>query len=124
MEQLRFYGAYQEHLTFVTAEGAGASMEANDMAIIADVASAYSTRLNKQLVLQEGVGRALPIYVAIERNGRRELARGAIFSYYEFTHSADDRLTDEKWREVLDGDGAPKLPEWTKSFVSRMGASQ
>ena len=124
IEQLRFYGAYQEHLTFVTAEGEGASMEANDMAIVADVASAYSTVLNQQLVLQEGVGRALPIYVAIERNGRRELARGAIFSYYEFTHPADDRLTDEKWREVLDGDNAPKLPEWTKSFVSRVGASE
>lgn len=123
IEQLRFYGAYQEHLTFVTAEGEGGSMEANDMAIIADVAMAYSTVLNQQLVLQEGVGRALPIYVAIERNGRRELARGAIFSYYEFTHPAEDRLTDEKWREVLDGDKAPKLPEWTKSFVSRVGAS-
>jgi hypothetical protein len=121
IEQLRFYGAYQEHLTFVTAEGEGGSMEGNDMAIVADVASAYSTQLKQQLVLQEGVGRALPIYVAIERNGRRELARGAIFTYYEFTHPANDRLTDEKWRTLLDAPQPPALPAWTSSFVSRVG---
>jgi hypothetical protein len=120
VEQLRFFGAYQEHLTFVTAEGEGGSMEGNDMAIVADVAAAYSTRLNRQLVLQEGVGRALPVYVAVERNGQRELARGAIFTYYEFAHPADDRLTDEKWRELLDSPNAPKLPIWTSSFVSRI----
>jgi hypothetical protein len=120
IEQLRFFGAYQEHLTFVTAEGEGGSMEGNDMAIVADVASAFSTRLNQQLVLQEGVGRALPLYVAVERNGRRELARGAIFTYYEFTHPAADRLTDEKWRELLDTPKAPSLPSWTSSFVSRL----
>jgi hypothetical protein len=119
IEQLRFYGAYQDHLTLVTAEGEGGSMEGSDMAIIADVSTAYSTVLKQQLVLQEGVGRALPIYVAVERNGRRELARGAVFTYYEFTHPAADRLTDEEWRELLDSEKAPKPPTWTSSYVSR-----
>lgn len=120
IEQLRFFGAYQEHLTFVTAEGEGGSMEGNDMGIVADVSMAFSTRLNKQLVLQEGVGRALPIYVAIERGGRRELTRGAVFSYYEFTQPAEDRLTDEKWRDMLETRKAPTVPGWTSSFVSRV----
>jgi hypothetical protein len=96
-------------------------MEGNDVAIVADVASAYSTRLQKLLALEEGVGRALPIYVAVERNGRRELACGAVFTYYEFTHPAEDRMTDEKWRELLSSDKAPKPPAWTSSFISRIG---
>lgn len=118
VEQLRFYGAFQEHLTLVTAEGEGGSMEGPDMAIIADVASAYSTRLQKLLALQEGVGHALPIYVAVERNGHREIARGAVFTYYEFTQPAENRLTDEAWRDLL-RDNPPKLPTWTSSFISR-----
>ncbi len=117
-EQLRFYGAFLEHLTIVTAEGEGGSMEGPDMAIVADVASAFSTRLQKLLALQEGVGHALPIYVAVERNGHREIARGAAFTYYEFAQPAEDRLTDEAWRDLL-RDNPPKLPTWTSSFISR-----
>ncbi|HVF84898.1 MAG TPA: DUF3160 domain-containing protein, partial [Abditibacteriaceae bacterium] len=119
VEQLRFYGAFMEHLTLITSEGEGGSMEGPDMAIVADVASAYSTRLQKLLALEEGVGHALPIYVAVERNGHREIARGAVFTYYEFTQPAENRLTDEAWRELLKTDAAPKLPAWTSSFISR-----
>jgi hypothetical protein len=39
-----------------------------------------------------------------------------MFSYYEFTHPMNDRLTDEKWRDMLKTN--PKdLPEWLDSFV-------
>ena len=121
VEQLRFYGGYQEHLTLVTAEGGEqGSTEGNDMAIVADVSSALSTKLNQLLALEEGVGRALPIYVAVPYGGHREIACGAIFTYYEFTHPADDRLTDEKWRQLLDTPDAPDPPAWTKSFISHV----
>ena len=121
VEQLRFFGGYQEHLTLVTAEGGEqGSTEGSDMAIVADVSSALSTKLGQLLALEEGVGHALPIYVAVPHNGHRELACGAIFTYYEFTHPAEDRLTDEKWRGLLDTTDAPTLPDWTKSFVSHI----
>ena len=124
VEQLRFFGAYQEHLAMVTSEGGErGSSEGNDMAIVADVSSAYSTKLQQQLALEEGIGHALPIYVAVPFHGHRQLTRGAVFTYYEFTHPAADRLTDERWREVLDKPTRPKLPEWTKSFVSRVLSS-
>lgn len=116
-EQLRFYGIFQEHLTLASLEGQSESLEDTDMAIIADVAAAYSTRLEKQLVLEEGVGHALPVYVAVERNGVRTLTRGAIFTYYEFTHPAADRLADRKWQEYLASPDRPKQPAWTSSFV-------
>ena len=121
VQQLRFYGAYQEHLTLMTAPGGEqGSTEGNDMAIVADVSSAKSTKLNELLALEEGVGRALPIYVAVPINGHRQLACGAIFTYYEFTHPASDRLTDEAWRALLDTSNAPAMPDWTKSFVSHL----
>ncbi len=121
VEQLRFFGAYQEHLTLVTAEGGEqGSTEGNDMAIVADVSSAFSTKLGQLLALEEGVGRALPLYVAVPYQGHREIACGAVFTYYEFTHPAADRLTDEKWRTLLDTRAAPAVPHWTKSFLSRV----
>lgn len=120
-EQLRFFGTFLEHITLISSEGQAQTMEDNDMAIIADVSSALSTRNNELRALEEGVGHALPIYVAFERNGHRQLARGATYSYYEFTHPAEDRLTDKAWQDLLSTPQAPKMSEWTKSFVSRVG---
>jgi len=40
-----------------------------------------------------------------------------VFSYYEFPWPIDDRLTDEKWRGMLDDGTAPPPPEWTASFL-------
>jgi hypothetical protein len=125
IEQMRFYGAYLEHLTLITADGQQGSMDNNDMAVVADVATAYSTRLSSTLALEEGVGRAVPIYVAVQRGGRRILTRGAIFTYYEFTQPADDRLTDEKWRAILDDPkAAPNVPTWTQTFLGRIDTGQ
>ena len=121
VEQLRFFGTFLEHITLISTEGQAQTMEDNDMAIIADVSSALSTKSNELRALEEGVGHALPIYVAFERDGRRQLARGAAYSYYEFTQPAAQRLTDKAWQDLLSTPGAPKMPDWTKSFVSRVG---
>ncbi len=121
VEQLRFFGTFLEHITLISTEGQAQTMEDNDMAIIADVSSALSTQTQELRALEEGVGHALPIYVAFERDGRRQLARGATYSYYEFTHPADDRLTDKAWQDLLATPQAPKMPDWTRSFVSRVG---
>ena len=124
VEQLRFYGAYQEHLTLITTtSGEQGSVEGSDMAIVADVSTALSRVLNEALVLEEGVGRALPIYVIVPHNGHQQLACGSLFTYYEFTHPEDDRLTDEAWRQLLDSKDAPKTPAWTKSYVAHIDSS-
>ena len=121
VEQLRFFGTFIEHITLISLEGQAQTMEDNDMALIADVSSALSTRGGGLRVLEEGVGRALPIYVAFERDGRRQLACGATYSYYEFTQLASERLSDAAWQELLATPQAPKMPAWTKSFVSHVG---
>jgi hypothetical protein len=85
-----------------------------DMAVIADV----HTDPNSGTVLEEGVGRPMVIYVAVQIEGEVILTRGGIFSYYEFTWPMDDRLTDEAWQDMLTQGEAPPLPIWTASFVT------
>jgi hypothetical protein len=50
-----------------------------------------------------------------------QVAKGGVFSYYEFSWPADDRLTDEKWRQMLDDGQAPPPPAWIESFFTSEG---
>ncbi len=84
------------------------------MSLIADV----HTDPNSQEVLEEAVGNPMLIIVAVPVDGQIVLARGGTFSYYEFTHPMDDRLTDEAWQEMLSIGNEPDFPEWTTSFIS------
>jgi len=79
------------------------------MALIADV----HTDNNSQKVLEEGVGTPFLLSVKMPLAGKMTTLRGAVFSYYEFKHPMDDRLTDEAWQKMLENAAArPKLPEW------------
>ena len=82
------------------------------IALIADVHTSNGS------VLEEAVGSVFEIYVAVEIEGYLKLTRGGVFSYYEFIHPASDRLTDEKWQEMLAGGKIPAQPGWTRSFTS------
>ena len=77
--------------------------------IVADV----HTEGNTGKVLEEGVGYVDLIVVAyMMPNSKLALGVGPVMSYYEFKHPMDDRLTDEKWRELL-GSNPPAPSEWT-----------
>jgi hypothetical protein len=53
------------------------------------------------------------IYVIVPgRNGTFELARGGVYSYYEFTSPPGVRLTDTAWRAMLASGKAPPRPSW------------
>jgi hypothetical protein len=41
---------------------------------------------------------------------------GPVLSYYEFKYPMSDRLTDEKWREILESGKVPERPKWLKSY--------
>jgi hypothetical protein len=82
------------------------------MPIIADV----HTDDTSGLVLEEGVGFPYHIYAICNIEDRPTIAMGAGFSYYEFTWPRTDRLTDEKWRDMLVSSAPPILPNWTDSF--------
>ena len=83
------------------------------MEIMADV----HTDVNTGQVLEEGVGSPFNIYVIIDSARGARICRGAIFSYYEFKHPMEDRLTDEKWQEMGEKRERPNQPDWVNSFI-------
>ena len=122
-ELIRSYGGQLEHFwleinkdepQFKESTSQRDFLNKNPAAIIADVA----TDPNGQ-VLEEGTGKISEIYVVFPIDGELKIAKGGIYSYYEFTWPMSDRLTDEKWREMLNSGQAPSLPEWTDAFVAQ-----
>jgi hypothetical protein len=131
---IRFYGGELEHLTMASADtpegGPGGYMEEEPQAaVIADVATDPDPEgdgIPNPVVLEEAVGRINEIHVVVpvaEADGTTylQVAKGGVFSYYEFPWPADDRLTDEAWRKMLDEGQAPPPPEWVDSFFISEG---
>jgi len=91
-----------------------ADEEARKTTLVADV----YTEPNNELVLEEGTGYVDMVIVAYKLpDGRIYLAAGPVMSYYEFKQPMSDRLTDEKWREMLEVN-PPERPEWTSTYIS------
>lgn len=119
-ELIRSYGGQLEHFWLeVNKDDMDASgqtqdqyLSANPAALVADVA----TDPNGQ-VLEEAIGKVDTIYVLVEVEGVVKVAKGGVFSYYEFPWPLSDRLTDEKWRELLGSEEAPERPDWTDAFL-------
>ena len=57
------------------------------------------------------------IYAVVPVDGRLRIVKGGVYSHYEFPWPATDRLTDEKWRQMLENRQAPPPPEWTRVFA-------
>jgi Protein of unknown function (DUF3160) len=82
-------------------------------AIIADIMS------NPGEALEIGTGFIDTIYViAPNDQGSFQVARGGVYSYYEFWVPRGERLTDEEWRQQLADDTQPDRPEWTELFLT------
>jgi len=85
------------------------------MDIVVDV----HTDPNTGQVLEEAVGSPANIYVLV-RDGRGDrLCRGGVFTYYEFKHPLNDRLTDEKWQEMGRSGTRPARPDWIRGLGDR-----
>jgi hypothetical protein len=130
---IRFYGGELEHLVMASGDVPDEDPAATPMmdeepqaAIIADVATAPDYNRDgvpDPTVLEVGVGRVDEIYAVVpatDENGSTflQIAKGGVFSYYEFPWPAADRLTDEKWRQMLDEGQAPGRPAWIDSFFT------
>jgi hypothetical protein len=75
--------------------------------------------LNSKVCLEEASGYVDYIVVAYKRPaGDIVLAVGPVLSYFEFKHPMDDRLTDEKWQEILRVGKAPAQPSWINSYFA------
>ncbi|MBU1074829.1 DUF3160 domain-containing protein, partial [Patescibacteria group bacterium] len=121
-ELIRSYGGQLEHFWLevnkadmeVAGKTADQFLTDNPAAVIADVA----TDPNGD-VLEVGVGKVDNIYVLVEVEGVIKIAKGGVFSYYEFPWPLNDRLTDDKWRELLVSDEVPERPDWQEMFLSQ-----
>jgi len=115
-ERIKWYGGTLEAMTLAAADQEGEGMpffeEDDQAALVADVATGSGT------VLEEAIGRIFEIYAVVpDGQGGLHIAKGGVFSYYEFSWPMEDRLTDESWRAMLGAGEAPERPEWTASFI-------
>ncbi len=86
--------------------------QARKTTLVADV----YTEPNGGLVLEEGTGYVDMAIVAYKLpDGRIFLAAGPVMSHYEFKQPMETRLTDEKWREMLEVN-PPERPEWAVTY--------
>lgn len=111
-EDYDFIKNFGEELNEVIAD---VDAKAKKTTIVADV----HTDQNTKQVLEEGIGYVDLMVVAYKvPDGRILVGAGPVMTYYEFKHPMDDRLTDEKWREMLQAGENPEQPKWTKSFAA------
>jgi len=64
-------------------------------------------------ILEIGTGYVDSLYVLVPADdGRFQIAKGGVYSYYEFWRSGEEgRLTDEEWWALL-GTNPPERPDW------------
>ena len=85
-----------------------------DMSLVADV---HTESFAHGECLEEAVGRAMELYAVVNIEDRLRIARGSVFSYYEFQRPVAERETDAQWRELQEKGPLPPLPVWTRSFI-------
>ncbi len=115
-ELIRSFGGQLEHFWMETLQdqegGRSKLLNDNPAMLVADVATAPP-----DLVLEEGNGYVHSIYAVVPLDGKLRIVKGGVYSHYEFPWPAADRLTDEKWRQMLDNKEAPPASEWTRAFA-------
>lgn len=119
---IRSYGGQLEHFWLEanrdemqrTGVDQGNYLQQNPAALVADVATDPNG-----YVLEEGTGPLREILAVVPVAGGLRIASGVVWSQYEFSWPMNDRLTDERWRELIngpEGGGKPAQAEWQKSF--------
>ncbi len=112
--QLKGYGYLLEGIykKLASKDGKYANELFNEgMAVIADIHNCQN------LCMEVGVGNPDEIYALVPIEGEWYVARGGVYSYYEFLQPISDRLTDEEWRDMLKSGKAPERQRWIKKYI-------
>ncbi|HYM61834.1 MAG TPA: DUF3160 domain-containing protein [Thermoanaerobaculia bacterium] len=110
-EEILYVGRVAEHhfLVFKSLANKDLALSNPDpMARIADVSGAAGGPF-----LEAGVGRPLEWDQIVTYFGRREVVKGSVYSYYEFTSPV--LLNDADWRKLA---GRQRRPAWIEPYVS------
>ncbi|MDD3168982.1 MAG: DUF3160 domain-containing protein [Eubacteriales bacterium] len=116
-ELIKSFGGQLEHFWLEALKDEGvdhpSAVYENPAALIADVATDPNGR-----VLEAGTGFISTIYAVVPVDGTLRIAKGAVYSYYEFPWPSEDRLTDTKWKGMLESGNTPEPPVWTKIYTA------
>ncbi len=117
-EFIRTYGGSLEHMWLEAVKDYGieskSQLDQEPAAIVADVATDPLGQ-----VLEEATGNVDTIYVVFPIDGKLRIGSGAVYSYYEFPWPINDRLTDEKWRQIIREENQPARPDWSSAFLAQ-----
>lgn len=112
---IQSFGGQLEHFWLEALSDLGvdspSSVFENPAALVADIATDPSGT-----VLEVGSGYISTIYAIVPIDGKLRIAKGGVYTYYEFPWPADDRLTDERWKGMLEDGTMPDQPAWTKLY--------
>lgn len=120
------YGGNLEHFWFEAVKGENGSgniisSQEYPAAIVVDIAADPEGE-----ALEAATGNPSAIYVVVKVDGKLKIARGSVYSFYQFTWPLEDRLTDSKWRQMMglqadeegnyNYDWPVEKPDWTDSY--------
>jgi succinate dehydrogenase flavin-adding protein (antitoxin of CptAB toxin-antitoxin module) len=106
--KLHYVGGTVEYIFLALLETDHLPQREKSMALIADVYVYNGTNLNV------AVGHADDIHVIVPIKGEYYIARGSVFSYYEFKGQI---YNDEEWRKKVSERNLPDRPEWIKPLI-------
>ncbi|MDY8136828.1 DUF3160 domain-containing protein [Aquimarina sp. 2201CG5-10] len=109
--ELHYIGGTIEYILFGLLETDHLPERESSMALIADVYVYNNKNLNV------AVGHADDIYTIVPIKGEYYIARGSVFSYYEFTGQI---YNDEEWRAKIKNNNAPERPMWIKPIINEV----
>ncbi len=116
-DRIMYFGGWLEDMTMAAADPEEYLSGRLDSDVMAAIVADVATGINNN-VLEVGTGKIHEIYVVVpDGQDGFQIARGGVYAYYEFVWPAADRLTDEKWRQMLDAGEAPAQPQWTRLFI-------
>ncbi|MBD5493480.1 MAG: DUF3160 domain-containing protein [Lachnospiraceae bacterium] len=124
---IKYYGGYIEHFWYEAAKDLSddeyVATQESPAATVADIA----TNPADGTVLEVATGNPSFILVVVKVDGKLKLARGSVYSFYQFEWPMSDRLTDSEWHYMLgikaDETGEYNYeplpiqkPDWTTSY--------
>ena len=124
---IREYGGTLEHFWYDVMSYDTGDEEINTEKYQASLVVDVATDPNGQ-VLEMGTGRPCTIYVIVNVDGKVKIAKGSVYSFYQFAWPLEDRLTDTSFRVLMgyepgnDGyftsedERRPDMPWWTKEY--------
>ncbi|WP_024867136.1 DUF3160 domain-containing protein [Butyrivibrio sp. FCS014] len=124
-EFIKDYGGDLEHFWYEVNKDYGDIIYSYESPcpVIADIATDPNGS-----VLEVGTGEAQNMYVVFPIDGEIHVARGSVYSFYQFVQPMSERLTDSEWRDKLSGGhldenwnwvenkDKPVQPDWTQSY--------